>query len=82
MRKYILKRKRYTSGTDQSSLLLLAIIQIGVAIIGLVSGINFLKLKAWSRNAVEILTWVLLLFMVGFGIFWEYGWLSTTQRIK
>jgi len=57
---------------------LLAIIQIGFAIIGLVSGINFLKLKAWSRNALEILTWVLLLFMVGFGIFWEYGWLSMT----
>lgn len=55
---------------------LLAIIQIGLAIIGLVSGINFLKLKAWSRNSLEILTWILLLFMAGFGIFWEYGWLS------
>jgi hypothetical protein len=58
---------------------LLAIIQIVVAIIGLVSGIHFLKLKAWSRNALEILTWVLLLFLVGFGIYWEYGWLSITS---
>ena len=55
---------------------LLAIIQIGVATIGLVSGINFLKLKAWSRNALEVLTWILIVIMAGFGIFWEYGWLS------
>ena len=46
---------------------LLVIIQIGVAITGLVSGINFLKLKTWSRTVLEILTWLLVLFIVGFG---------------
>jgi len=58
---------------------LLAVIQMGVAMAGLVAGINFLKLRAWSRNALEILTWVLLLFLVGFGIYWEFGWFSMTS---
>jgi len=59
---------------------LLATIQFLVAIIGLVSGINFLKLKAWSRNVLETITWILLLLLVGFGIYWEFGWLSITSK--
>ncbi len=45
----------------------LAAVQLLVAVTGFVSGINFLKLKSWSRMALEILTWLLLLFVVGFG---------------
>lgn len=56
----------------------LAIIQIGVAIVGIISGVNFLKLKAWARNALEILTWLVLIFVVGFMIFWIATWLWGT----
>jgi cation transport ATPase len=59
---------------------LLAIIQSVVAVVGLVSGISFLKLKPWSRNVLEILAWLLMLFVVGFGIYWEAGWLSMTSK--
>ena len=58
---------------------LLFFIQMGVGMVGLVSGINFLKLKAWSRNALEILAWILFLFTVGFGVYWEYGWITMTS---
>jgi len=49
-----------------------AIGQIGIAILGLISGINFLKLKSWSRSVLEILTWILLLFIAAFGGFFVY----------
>ena len=58
---------------------LLAIVQFCVASGGLVSGIHSLKTKAWSRNVLEILTWVLLLFIAGFGIFWVTNWVSATS---
>ena len=55
---------------------LLAVIQIGAGIVGLISGINFLKLKSWSRTVLEILTWLLLIYCIGFGIFWAFSWIS------
>jgi hypothetical protein len=58
---------------------LLAIVQIGVAVLGLFSGINFLKLKAWSRNVLEGLTWLLLSFTLGFMVFWIFNWISMTS---
>jgi hypothetical protein len=59
----------------------IAVTQLLVVIIGLVSGINFLKLKSWSRIILEILTWLFILFIVGFGIYWEFGWLKMTSGI-
>ena len=59
---------------------LLAIIQIAAAALGFVSGINFLKLKVWSRRVLEILSWLFLLFLVVFGIYWEFSLLSMTSR--
>jgi len=58
---------------------LLAIVQIGVAVFGIVSGVNFLKLKPWSRTALEILTWLVLVFVVVFMLFWVGSWLSMTS---
>ncbi len=56
----------------------IAVAQIGVGALGLVSGVNFLKLKSASRTVLEVLSWLLLLFVIGFGIFWMHGWLSMT----
>lgn len=44
---------------------LLAIVQIGLATLGIISGVNFLKLKAWSRTSLELLTWCLIVFVAG-----------------
>lgn len=57
-----------------------AVVQTGVGILGLFSGINFLKLKSWSRKVLEVLTWLLFLFVVGFGIYWVYSWASITRE--
>jgi hypothetical protein len=53
-----------------------AIIQIGAATLGIISGINFLKLKSWARNVLEVLTWILFIFILGFMIFWIFSWIS------
>jgi len=58
---------------------LLAVSQIGVGVLGLVSGINFLKLKSWSRKVLEVISWLLLMYVVGFGIFWVFSWVSMTS---
>lgn len=59
---------------------LLAVVQIGVAALGLISGINFLKLKAWSRSVLEGLTWLLLIFILGFMFFWVFNLVPMGSR--
>jgi len=58
---------------------LLAVIQVFIGGLGLYSGIKFLKLKASSRKNLEILTWLLLIFIVGFMIFWVFNWITMTS---
>jgi len=42
-------------------------------------GVKFLSLKAWTRPVLETLTWLLLIFVMGSGIFWVFTWLSMTS---
>lgn len=60
---------------------LVASVQVIVAVLGLISGINFLKLKAWSRRILEILTWIIMLFVIGFGgfTFFHVNSISSSQ---
>ncbi|HPQ42225.1 MAG TPA: hypothetical protein PLV45_17775 [bacterium] len=44
----------------------LCVVQIVAAVLGLVSGIHFLRLKAWSRSVLEALTWLVLIYVIGF----------------
>lgn len=37
------------------------------SVVAVVSGINFLKHRPWSRTALEVLSWCLLAWFVGFG---------------
>jgi len=59
---------------------LLAVTQVGVAILAIASGINFLNLKLWARGVLEGLTWFFLLFVVGFSIFWVVTWCLMSSR--
>jgi hypothetical protein len=54
----------------------LVAVQLIVATLGLVAGVNFLKLKPWSRGILEGVTWTLLVFVVGYVIFWVASWLA------
>ena len=58
---------------------LIVVVQIGIAVLGIVSGINFLNLKSWSRNVLELLSWLLLFFTLGFIVFWVSNWISITS---
>ncbi len=58
----------------------LATVQMCVAALGAISGFHFLKLKAWSRTVLEILTWLLLAFSIGFAVFWVREWLDVTSQ--
>ena len=58
---------------------LIIVVQISVAALGLISGINFLKLKVWSRAVLEGLTWLLLIFIIGFMVFWVFNWVSMSS---
>ena len=46
--------------------------QICVGVLALYSGISFLRLKSWSRGVLEVLSWLLLLYVVGFGAYFVY----------
>jgi hypothetical protein len=61
---------------------LLAAVQMLFAGLGLVAGLSFLKLKAWSRPVLEVQTWILLAFVVGFMIYWMHSWVSMTSGME
>ena len=58
---------------------LIALVQVCGGALGLVSGVHFLKAKEWARRVLVLLTAVLLVFVVGFGIFWLIMWGSMTS---
>lgn len=59
----------------------LLIAQTVVAILAIWGGIALLKLKAWARTTIEVLSWLTLLYCLGFGIFWIYLWISMTGQM-
>lgn len=53
---------------------LLAVVQVGAGILAIVSGINFLKLKSWSRIVLEVLTWIFLVVIIVYMVLWSLIW--------
>ena len=58
---------------------LTAMVQLCIGLTGAVSGVYFLKLRRWSRRVLESLTWLLLVLIVGFAIFWIGTWISMSS---
>jgi len=58
----------------------LVAVQCVIAVAALWAGIDLLRLKAWARSAVEVLSWLGLLWTVGFGVYWIYMWTSMTGQ--
>jgi len=56
-------------------------IQIVIAITAIISGIKLLSLHSWARTAIEILTWLGLIYILSFGVYWMYMWISLTSQI-
>jgi len=54
----------------------LAIGQLVVAAIMVASGRAFLRLRPWARPVFEVLSWLGLVYTLGFGAFWVWGVLA------
>jgi hypothetical protein len=50
----------------------LDVAQIVLAVAGLWAGIALLRLHAWARTAIELLTWLTLAYTVDRGVVWTY----------
>jgi hypothetical protein len=60
---------------------LIAMVQCALAIFILIASIQFLRLRRWARTALEVITWLGLVYVVGFGIFWVVSWIGITSNI-
>jgi hypothetical protein len=52
---------------------LLVMVQVVVAATMIASGAAFLRLRAWARTALEVLAWLVLCYLIGFGGLWLYA---------
>ena len=48
-----------------------------IAIFVIIASIQFLSLRRWARTALEVITWLGLVYVVGFGIFGLIMWITT-----
>jgi hypothetical protein len=58
----------------------LLVLQSIVAILAVGAGTALLRLKAWARMTLEVLSWLALAYCVGFGIYWMYIWFSMARH--
>jgi hypothetical protein len=58
---------------------ILALLQVAFAIFVLMASLYFLQLRRWARTALEIVAWLGLVYVVGFGIFWVASWINITS---
>jgi hypothetical protein len=60
---------------------LIAMVQIALAIFIIIASIQFLRLRRSARTALEVIAWLGLVYVVGFGIFWVVSWIGITSNI-
>ena len=44
------------------------LLPVQFGILGIISGVNFLKLKGWSRSVLEVLAYLSLILLIPFGV--------------
>ncbi|HEX9625527.1 MAG TPA: hypothetical protein VGA00_01155 [Acidiferrobacterales bacterium] len=59
-----------------------AALQVAVGALAVIAGVYFLKLRPWARNALEALSWLSVLSVVGFGILWHRAWTALTANLQ
>lgn len=60
----------------------LVLAQLVLAAVAIVAGIQFLRLRLWARTALEILSWISLIYVMGFGLFWLSTWSTMTGHFS
>ena len=61
--------------------ILVSSIQFLLGLYLLISGIYFLKLRAWARSAVEAICWVMLFFLIVFAVYWVFMWIDFSGNV-
>ncbi len=57
------------------------VLQIAAAVVGLWAGFALLRLEAWARTAIEVLTWLTLAYTLERGIFWTVAWKTVSGEV-
>jgi len=56
--------------------------QVAMGVVSIYAGAGFLKLRAWARTAIEVLTWVSLVYVLGNGVYFMYMWESIVTDLS
>jgi hypothetical protein len=59
----------------------LLVVQFMVAILAILAGIHLLRLRPWARTAIEILSWLGMIYLVVFGISWIQGMAGVAEHV-
>ncbi len=51
-----------------------AALQIALAVLAVLAGIDFLRLRAWARSVLETLSWLSLVYLVSGAVYWWRFW--------
>ena len=55
--------------------------QLVLAVLGLWAGIALLRLRAWARTTIEVLTWLTLAYTVERGVVWAWTFKTTSAEL-
>lgn len=57
------------------------VLQMAMAVPAIVAGVYYLKLRAWARGILELLTWLSLAVLIGFAFFWPPLWVTLSEHL-
>lgn len=60
---------------------LLIAVQVALGVVVIFAGIYFLKLRPWARTALEVFSWLGLVYVIGFGIFALVSWVGMSSKM-
>lgn len=56
--------------------------QVAMGVVSVIAGAQLLKLRAWARTAVEVLTWISLIYVIGNGVYFLTLWDSIAADLS
>jgi len=54
---------------------------MAVSVFVLIAAVEFLKLRAWARTALEAVSWLHVAYVIGSGILWLVIWVTLSSQI-
>ncbi len=56
--------------------------QVAIGALSIYAGAQFLKLRPWARTAIEVLTWISLVYVLVNGVYFLYMWESIVTDLS